>query len=537
MTQTWHFGDILEAIEAVIPAERPALIHGEHTVSWSDFARRSNNLASWLRENGAQPGDKLAFYMRNRTEYTEALAAAFKARLTHVNVNFRYLDDELWYILENSDSKFVVFDPEFLEHVEKLRDRLPRVEHWIQLGDSVADFATSYEAIATGGSGKPLGIERGPEDTLFLYTGGTTGMPKGVMWGLPDLWAALGAGASAPAHAGQAPATLEELVEAVAAFDGARQIPCCPLMHGTGLFTSITNILGGGTVVTLPGAKFDPVELFDTVDRAGVDSLVIVGDAFAKPMLRALDDDEGRWDLKSLKLIVSSGVMWSLEVKQGLLRHHPGLMLVDAFGSSEAVGFGSSVTTAAGETKTAKFQIGEKCKVFTEDHREVQPGSGEKGFIARCGPIPLGYYKDEEKSAQTFPTINGVRYSIPGDWCLVEPDGTLRLLGRGSACINSAGEKIFPEEVEEALKTHPDVDDALVVGVPDDKWGNAVVGVVQLAPSAALDEDKLRAWVRERIAAYKVPKRIYGVEAMFRASNGKADYKSAASFAAGQYQG
>jgi len=185
--------------------------------------------------------------------------------------------------------------------------------------------------------------------------------------------------------------------------------------------------------------------------------------------------------------------------------------------------------------RTANFTVGDRCKVFSEDHREIAPGSGEKGFIARSGPIPVGYYKDAEKTAKTFPTINGVRYSIPGDWCIVEADGTLTLLGRGSACINSAGEKIYPEEVEEALKTHPDVEDALVVGVPDDRWGNAVVGVVQLRSGAAIDEEKLRGHVKDRLAGYKVPKRVFGVPAMFRAPNGKADYKSAQEFAAKQY--
>jgi fatty-acyl-CoA synthase len=315
----------------------------------------------------------------------------------------------------------------------------------------------------------------------------------------------------------------------------SKQIPCCPLMHGTGLFTAIGTIVGGGCVVTLAGNKFEPEELFDTVARHGANSLVIVGDAFAKPMLNTLEANPGRWDLGAVKLIVSSGVMWSTEVKKGLLKHMPGAILTDSFGSSEAVGFGSSIMTAAGEVKTAKFTIGDKCKVFTEDHKEVAPGSGEKGFIARTGPIPVGYYKDEAKTAKTFPTINGVRYSIPGDWCIVEADGTLTLLGRGSACINSAGEKIYPEEVEEALKTHPDVEDALVVGVPDDRWGNAVTAVVQLRQGAALDEEKLRSHVREKIAAYKLPKRVFAVPSMFRAPNGKADYKSAQEHASKRY--
>jgi fatty-acyl-CoA synthase len=532
----WNFGDILDGLDASFPGDAPALIHGERTITWRELGRRSNNLAAALRARGAEPGDKVAFYLRNRPEYTEALAACFKARLVQVNVNYRYLDEELRYILDNSEAKIVLFDAEFAERVEVLRPRLPRVAAWIQVGDG-PQRGEPYEALASAGDGRPLGIRRSGEDMLFLYTGGTTGMPKGVMWAANDLWHALGAGANAPANGGVAPATLEQHVaNAVKAGSTTRQIPCCPLMHGTGLFTAIGTLVAGGCVITLTGNKFEPVELFDTVQRHKANSLVIVGDAFAKPMLNALDENPGRWDLSSVKLIVSSGVMWSTEVKKGLLRHNPGMLLTDSFGSSEAVGFGVSVMSAAGEVRTAKFTIGDRCKVFTEDHKEVTPGSGEKGFIARSGPIPVGYYKDPEKTAKTFPTINGVRYSIPGDWCTVEADGTLTLLGRGSACINSAGEKIYPEEVEEALKTHPDVEDALVVGVPDDRWGNAVVGVVQLRGGAVTDEEKLRTHVKERLAGYKVPKRVLAVPAMFRAPNGKADYKSAQQFATGEYK-
>jgi len=531
----WNFGDILDGLDAALDGDAPALIHGDQTISWRELGRRSNNLARALQARGAQPGDKVAFYLRNRPEYSESLAACFKARLVHVNVNYRYLDEELRYIIDNSDAKVVIFDSEFSDRVQLLKPRLPHVAAWVQVGDG-PQIGEPYESLAESGDGRPLGLRRSGEDLLFLYTGGTTGMPKGVMWAANDLWHALGAGANSPANGGVAPATLEEHVANAAKLGGVtRQIPCCPLMHGTGLFTAIGTLVSGGCVITLAGNKFDSAELFDTVEKHGANSLVIVGDAFAKPMLNALEENPGRWDLSSVKLIVSSGVMWSTEVKKGLLKHHGGMLLTDSFGSSEAVGFGVSVMSAAGEVRTAKFTIGDRCKVFTEDHREVAPGSGEKGFVARSGPIPVGYYKDAEKTAKTFPTINGVRYSIPGDWCIVEADGTLTLLGRGSACINSAGEKIYPEEVEEALKTHPDVEDALVVGVPDDRWGNAVVGVVQLRGGAVADEEKLRAHVKERLAGYKVPKRVFPVPAMFRAPNGKADYKSAQAFAAGQY--
>ena len=516
----------------MVPANAPATMHGDRIVSWGDFSRLSNKLAAALIRRGAHPGDKVAFYLRNRAEYLVCLAACFKARLVHVNVNYRYTDDELYYIFDNSDSRFAIFGEEFAETVEPLAKRLPAVDAWIQAGGVVGGFAHSLDALCGEGTGAPLDIERSPDDLIFVYTGGTTGMPKGVMWRHADLWGALGFGRTIPANKRVSPGTPEALFENIAAFGpGPRQIVACPLMHGTGLFTAILNLLSGGSVCTLTGNRFDAAELFATVEKRAISSLVIVGDAFAKPMLKALAENPSRWDISSLRIIISSGVMWSLEVKRRLLDHYPGMVLADLFGSSEAVGFGSSVTSAGGVSKTAVFKIGDDCKVFTEDHVEVAPGSNERGFIARRGSIPLGYYKDEKKTAETFPTIDGIRYSVPGDWCTVEEDGTLTLLGRGSVCINTAGEKVYPEEVEETLKTHDLVEDALVVGVPDERWGSAVTAIVELSAGASLDADALREHVRGMLASYKSPKSILAVSTMFRAPNGKADYKGALAWA------
>jgi fatty-acyl-CoA synthase len=535
---SWNFGDILDGVEAVLPSDAPALCHADRRVTWGEFSRLSNNLAASLVARGARPGDRIAFYLRNRPEYLVGVSAAFKARLVHTNVNYRYLDDELHYILDDADAKVVVFGDEFAERVGHLTDRLPKVEQWLQVGGAPTSAAGSFQALCEEGDGAPLPIERSPDDLLFVYTGGTTGMPKGVMWRHEDLWGALRGGESIPANGGVRPASVEAHVHNVGAYGpGPVQIPACPLMHGTGLFTAILNLLSGGCCVTLTSESFDAEELFDAISRHRVASIVIVGDAFARPMLKALDAQPGRWDLSSLRIALSSGVMWSQETKQGLLRHHPDMVLADMFGASEAVGFGASITSAKGGSRTAKFVIGDDCKVFTEDHREVAPGSGERGFIARRGPIPLGYHKDPEKTAATFPTIAGVRYSVPGDWCTVEADGTLTLLGRGSVCINTAGEKVYPEEVEEALKTHPDVEDALVVGVPDEKWGQAVTAVVEMSQGTDLDEGSLRRYVRQHLAGYKAPKRIVAVQSMFRAPNGKADYKGAASYARQQLGG
>jgi 3-oxocholest-4-en-26-oate---CoA ligase len=530
----WNYGDILDGVGAAVPGGKPCLVHGERVIIWADYNRRTNNLARRFLNRGVVAGDKVAFYMRNGPAYSETLGACFKARLTHVNVNYRYVDDELYYILDNSDSRIVVYDGELASHVRALRPRLPGVVLWVEVCSGEApetEFAVPYEALAETGDGARLDLWRSGDDLLFLYTGGTTGMPKGVMWAHEDLWRAGGAGAT-PATGMVLPRDLEEhCANVTAAGGGGVMVPCCPLMHGTGLLTAIAVLAQGGTVVTLTAPSFDPLELLETIERRRVNSLAIVGDAFAKPILRELDANPGRYDLSSLAAIISSGVMWSPEVKQGLLRHHRNMVLTDSFGASEAVGFGRSDTTADGTTEVARFMLGENCTVFTEDFREVEPGSDDVGFVARSGPIPRGYYKDPEKTAKTFPVINGVRYSMPGDYCKVAADGSLILLGRGSVCINTAGEKVYPEEVEEVLKTFPGVVDALVVGVPDDKWGQMVTAVVQPDAGAALDEAAIVAHVRQRLAGYKTPKRVLIRETLGRASNGKADYKGITEFA------
>lgn len=528
----WNFGDILDAISPVIPQDAPALVHGARKITWGETTKRSNNLARALIERGGKPGDKLAFYMRNRPEYVELLAAAYKARLTHVNVNYRYKADEVFYIFDNSDAQTVVYGTEFRDVIEQIRPRLTKVQTWVEVNDGgeIAPFAERYETLATTGGGEQLDIKRSPDDMLFIYTGGTTGMPKGVMWTHNDLRETQ---LSALRRLGPVPETLPALIEAIKLTGPAGpMIPACPLMHGTGLLTANGNMLSGGCVVTLNSQSLDAHELWTAVDLNKVQQVAIVGDAFAKPMLRALEEAPGKYDLSSIVTIISSGVMWSTEVKRGLLKFMPNAIMTDSFGASEAVGLGSSLMTKDGEIATAKFQIGERCKVFDENDEPVVPGSGKPGFIALGAPIPVGYYKDAEKTARTFRTVRGERYSIPGDWCTVEPDGTLTLLGRGSACINTAGEKVYPEEIEEALKTHPAVEDALVVGLPDEKWGQSVTGIVKLAPGHHFDEDALRAHVRGQLAGYKTPKRILiGATVAFRAANGKADYKTVTAFA------
>ncbi|HEY4940819.1 MAG TPA: acyl-CoA synthetase [Rhizomicrobium sp.] len=523
----WNFGDILDAIAQVIPPDAPAFVHGMRRISWGETGRRTNNLAAALIRRGSRPRDKVAFYMRNRPEYCETLAASFKARLTHVNVNYRYKPEEVFYIFDNSDAQTVVYGAEFRDIVTQIRPRLKKVQTFVEVtdGGTAADFAVDFETLANEGNGKALKIERSPQDEFFIYTGGTTGMPKGVIWTHDDLRET---SLIALRKLGPVPENLDGLIASIKQVGpGGRLLPACPLMHGTGLLMAMNTMLAGGSVITLGHHSFSAQEMWKAVEDNKAMTLVIVGDAFAKPMLTALE--EGNYDTSSIVNMVSSGVMWSREVKQGLLRHIPQAILVDSFGSSEAVGFGTSMMTKDGEVATAKFTISDRVKVFDAEDRPVEPGSGVPGIVAMPQPIPLGYYKDEKKTAETFKTIAGIRYSMPGDWCIVEKDGTLTLLGRGSACINTAGEKVYPEEVEEALKLHPCVEDALVVGVPDDKWGQSITAVI--VASGDFDEEGIRLHVRERLAGYKTPKRVLIAGVPLRAPNGKADYKSALAFA------
>ncbi|MEX0847916.1 MAG: AMP-binding protein, partial [Ilumatobacteraceae bacterium] len=447
-----------------------------------------------------------------------------------VNTNYRYRPDEITYLWDNADAEAVVFHACFTDLVEQVRDGLPKVKRWYVVADETGTgpaWATSYEQVATSDATLgDLAWQRSGDDLLLLYTGGTTGMPKGVMWRQDDLFNVLGAGGSP--ITGVPPAT--DIADLVGRIDPAQPGPvmlvACPLMHGTGQFTAINNMGNGGAIVSLVNRKFSVHELFQTIQDRGVSSLVIVGQAFAGPMLDDLDAEPGRFDLSSLMLVASSGVMWSRENKDGLLRHLPQVLLFDSFGSSEAVGMGGSVSAAGAAQETAKFALGPTCAVFGDDGQRVEPGSGEQGMVAVGGFIPLGYYKDEVKSAATFRTFEGRRWSVPGDFAEVNADGSLKLLGRGSVCINTGGEKVFPEEVEEALKKHPAVRDAVAVGLPDPRFGETICAVVEAEQGAQLPTlADLAEHVKQHLAAYKAPRHLVVVDTIGRAPNGKVDYK------------
>ncbi|THD78256.1 MAG: acyl-CoA synthetase [Phenylobacterium sp.] len=528
----WTFADIWEAISAAQP-ERPANIQGDRVLTWGEFDARADALAAHLIGKGLGHQAKVAAYLYNGPEYLETYFAAFKAGYAPVNTNYRYGPEELTYLFDNADAEAIVFHAGFAEMVEAIRGRLPKVKAWIAVaepGSPTPAWADDYDAIvARVPAQRPVKAPwgRSPDDLLLLYTGGTTGMPKGVMWRQDDLFNVIGAGGNAAL--GIPPATsIEELVERIGSPEHLRpmSLVACPQMHGTGQFSSFITFNAGGTVATLPSRKFNPIELWNEAERLQASGIVIVGLAFSTPMLEALEAHPGRWDLSGVRAMSSSGSMWSQENKRGLLSHARNAVIMDSFGSSEAVGMGISASAPGAETATAAFALGPNCGVFAEDGRRIAPGSGERGLVAVTGFLPMGYYKDAEKSDKTFKTLDGQRWSVPGDWAEVNADGTLKLLGRGSVCINTGGEKVFPEEVEEALKTHPNVRDAVVVGVPDARFGERICAVVEPATADLPTLGELSEHVRAHLAAYKAPRELVVVDSIGRAPNGKVDYKA-----------
>lgn len=530
-----NLATVWETVAATVP-DAPALIHTGTTRTWREFQDRAARLAARLDAAGLHADSKVALYLYNGPEYLESTFAAFKIRAATVNVNYRYLENELAYLFDNSDAEAVVFSAEFAERIDHIREDLPQLRTLICVGADdqypVPDWAEDYEQVIAD-QAPMLPIERSGDDLWLLYTGGTTGMPKGVMWPHRSL---LGTAAATFSIVKAEVPTTDAQVAAVATTfaernKAVRLLPAAPLMHGTSSITSIAVLSAGGCVITLDSHSFDGHELCAAVQEHRVTQLTIVGDAFAKPILAALEEAAALrepFDISSLKVIVSSGVMWSQQTKDALLEWC-GATLADTLGSSEGVGFASSVAKRDQPAETARFSLGDHARVFDEHGAEVVPGSGARGLLAVGGPIPIGYYKDPVKTAETFRTFGGRVWSVPGDFATVESDGSIRLLGRGSACINTAGEKVYPEEVEEVLKLHPAVHDANVIGVADEKWGQSVTAVVSLAPDLGAthtpSERDLIEHTKVHLAGYKCPKRVVFADLVQRGPNGKPDYK------------
>ncbi len=491
-----NLADVFTRIASAVP-DREAVVDGDRRLTYAGLDDRVNRLANVLSSNGVGPGQHVGLLLYNSAEYLEGMLAAFKLAAVPINVNYRYGDAELRQLFVDADLVGLVHETDRADaldrmepDVEKLRFRLAR--------------GAAYEDALAGASPVPPPGPRSGDDHYILYTGGTTGSPKGVVWRHEDL-------------------ALSALGGEQAMRERSRLLPASPFMHGGAHWTALSALLSGGTVIVGPSPSFDADRTLQLVADEHVTLLVIVGDAYARPLCDALDRYDHRDDLSSLTVVLSGGALLSPSSKDALLERLPGCMVVDGFGASETGGQGRSVAIAGARPQWPSFVMDTTSAVLDDDLRPVAAGSGVVGRLARRGRVPLGYYGDPVRSAETFPVIDGERWALSGDGATVEADGTIRVLGRRSSSINTGGEKVHPEEVEAVLKDHADVYDAVVVGLPDAHWGERVAAVVRLRPGTMTTPDALRTHVRTRLAAYKAPRLVVFVDEIERSSSGKAD--------------
>jgi acyl-CoA synthetase (AMP-forming)/AMP-acid ligase II len=520
-----NIADLAEhAIDAV--PDRVALISGDQKLTYAQLEEKSNRFAHYLIDQGVKKDDKVGLYCRNRIEIVIAMLGIVKAGAIIVNVNYRYVEGELRYLFDNSDMVALVHERQYSDRVANVLPDTPNVKTILVVEDGSDNDYTRYggvefySAIAQGSPERDFG-ERSADDIYLLYTGGTTGFPKGVMWRHEDIYRVLLGGTDFAT--GEFVKDEYDLAKGAVANPPMVRYPIPPMIHGATQSATWMSIFSGQTTVLAP--EFNAEEVWRTIHDHKVNLLFFTGDAMARPLLDALQK-QNDYDLSSLFLLASTAALFSPSIKEKLLELLPNRVITDSIGSSET-GFGGTSVVAAGAPHSGgpRVTIDHRTVVLDEDGNEVKPGSGVRGFIAKKGNIPVGYYKDEKKTAETFRTINGVRYAIPGDWALVEEDGTVTMLGRGSVSINSGGEKIYPEEVEAALKGHPDVFDALVVGVPDPRYGQHVAAVVQARPGCRPSLAELDSFVRSEIAGYKVPRSLWLVDEVKRSPAGKPDYR------------
>ncbi|MDX2165537.1 MAG: acyl-CoA synthetase [Deltaproteobacteria bacterium] len=537
MNTTFNLAEINEAIAAAIP-DRECLIFRDRRLTWAAFNERTRRLGNYLRQRGLgchrerdglanhESGqDHLGIYLYNCNEYMEAMLGAYKARVAPFNVNYRYVDEELIYLLRDADARALVYHAGFAPNVARIRAQLPKLDVLLQVaddsGNALLPGAVDYEAALAESSPERPDLAWSPDDLYILYTGGTTGMPKGVLWRQEDIF--FGALGGTP-NFGPKVASLESVAEAAKHGD-LRACPAPPFMHGAAHWMAFLAMHAGGTVIVQDHPeRLDPDDIWTTIEREQVRFLTIVGDAFGRPLIDQLDKKS--YDLSKFGIILSGGAILTPALKDAFLQRIPHVMIIDGFGASETGGQGQQVSTAGQKATTGTFKMNDQTLVLAEDlSGPVAPGSAASGWLARGGHVPLGYYKDAEKSAKTFPTIGGARYAVPGDHATVAADGTITVLGRGSVSINSGGEKIYPEEVEKALKHHPAVYDAVVVGTPNERFGQQVTAVVQTRDGASVQEAELSDTAAQHLARYKLPRAILFVDEMVRSPSGKADYR------------
>jgi acyl-CoA synthetase (AMP-forming)/AMP-acid ligase II len=527
MAGSWNLADLFEAVVDRVGA-REAAVAGASRLTYAALDERANRAAHLLAAHGVGPGDRVGLALRNGHEHLAALLGAYKLRAVPFNVNYRYTAAEMTYLLRDARPRVVLHGPDLGPAVA------PAVTALRAEGDQITPLvgrgAVHEEHLRAAASTRPVVADRSGDDRYLLYTGGTTGMPKGVEWRHEDIvFAALGAASAAALLGGspiEVPRSPGEVVDRVVV-GGTRTVPASPLIHGTAQWVTLATLLGGGTVLILPSSTFVPPDLWDLVAEEAATLVVIVGDAFARPLADALNAEPQRWDLGSLVAVVSGGAVLSPAVRTELAVHLPWVAVVDGYGTSETGGQGNAVTwPGQPAARTTRFPLGDHTAVLDDEGSPLVPGIdiGRIGRIARRGHIPLGYRNDPERTAHTFPVIDGVRWAVPGDLGRIEADGAVTLLGRGASSINTGGEKVFPDEVEAVLKAHPSVFDAAVVGVADDRWGERVVAVIAHRPGIAAADVELNAHCRAHLAAFKVPRRTITVDAVRRLASGKTDH-------------
>jgi 3-oxocholest-4-en-26-oate---CoA ligase len=524
-----NIADLAEhAIDAV--PDRVALISGDEELTYAQLEEKANRLAHYLIDRGVQKDDKVGLYCRNRIEIVIAMLGIIKAGAILVNVNFRYVEGELRYLFDNSDMVALVHERRYSDRVTNVLPETPNVKTVLVVEDGSDDDYSSYggaefySAIAESSPARDFG-PRSADDIYLLYTGGTTGFPKGVMWRHEDIYRVLFGGTDFTT--GEFVKDEYDLAKSAAANPPMIRYPIPPMIHGATQSATWMALFAGQTTLLAP--EFDADAVWRAIHEHKVNMLFFTGDAMARPLLDALlahQDAGNEYDLSSLFVLTSTAALFSTSIKEKFLELLPNRVITDSIGSSET-GFGgiSVVTKGQSHTGGPRVQIDKTTVVLDEEGNEVEPGSGVRGFIAKRGNIPVGYFKDEKKTAETFKTFHGVRYAIPGDFATVEEDGSVTMLGRGSVSINSGGEKIYPEEVEAALKGHPDVFDALVVGVPDPRFGQHVAAVVHAREGTRPTLADLDAFVRSEIAGYKVPRSLWLVDEIKRSPAGKPDYR------------
>jgi acyl-CoA synthetase (AMP-forming)/AMP-acid ligase II len=527
-----NIADLAEhAIDAV--PDRVALISGDEQLTYAQLEEKANRLAHYLIDQGVQKDDKVGLYCRNRIEIVIAMLGIVKAGAILVNVNYRYVEGELKYLFENSDMVALVHERQYADKVANVLPETPNVKTILVVDDgsggSDEQFTRYggvefYSALEQGSPDRDFG-PRSADDIYLLYTGGTTGFPKGVMWRHEDIYRVLFGGTDFAT--GEFVKDEYDLAKAAAENPPMIRYPIPPMIHGATQSATWMSLFSGQTTVLAP--EFNAHEVWKAIHDHKVNLLFFTGDAMARPLLDALEAASAKgeeYDLSSLFLLASTAALFSTSIKEKLLELLPNRVITDSIGSSET-GFGGTSIVAKGEHHMGgpRVTIDHRTVVLDEHGNEVAPGSGVRGLIAKKGNIPVGYYKDEKKTAETFRTYNGVRYAIPGDFAEVEADGSVTMLGRGSVSINSGGEKIYPEEVEAALKGHPDVFDALVVGVPDPRFGQHVAAVIQPREGVRPSLAALDAFVRNEIAGYKVPRSLWFVDEVKRSPAGKPDYR------------